>query len=59
MGARFAKWGLGFFVFGVFLTFGDISHYCVGASADVGGLFRCAQCGPGASVTIAGIGGTS
>jgi hypothetical protein len=40
MGARFAKWGLGFFVFGVFLTFGVIGHYCVGASADVGELFR-------------------
>jgi len=40
MGARFVKWGLGFFVFGVFLTFGVIGHYCVGASADVGELFR-------------------
>ncbi|MCA1546797.1 hypothetical protein I6F36_08245 [Bradyrhizobium sp. BRP19] len=40
MGARFAKWGLGFFVFGLFLTFGIIGHYCVGASADAGELFR-------------------
>lgn len=40
MGARFAKWGLGFFVFGVFLTFGVIGHYCAGASSDVGELFR-------------------
>lgn len=40
VGARFAKWGLGFFVFGVFLTFGVIGHYCVGASADAGELFR-------------------
>lgn len=39
-GVRFAKWGLGFFVFGLFLTFGVIGHYCVGASADVGELFR-------------------
>jgi hypothetical protein len=39
-GARFAKWGLGFFVFGVFLTFGVIGHYCVGASADAGELFK-------------------
>jgi hypothetical protein len=39
-GAKFAKWGLGFFVFGVFLTFGVIGHYCVGASADTGELFR-------------------
>ena len=30
-GARFAKWGLGLFIFGVFLTFGIIAHYCVGA----------------------------
>ena len=40
MGVRFAKWGLGFFVFGLFLTFGIIGHYCVGASADAGELFR-------------------
>jgi hypothetical protein len=39
-GARFAKFGLGFFVFGLFLTFGVIGHYCVGASADVGELFK-------------------
>jgi hypothetical protein len=39
-GARFAKRGLGFFVFGLFLSFGIIGHYCVGASADVGELFR-------------------
>jgi hypothetical protein len=31
IGARFAKWGLGLFIFGVFLTFGVIAHYCVGA----------------------------
>ena len=40
LGVRFAKWGLGFFVFGLFLTFGVIGHYCVGASADAGELFR-------------------
>jgi hypothetical protein len=40
IGARFAKWGLGLFIFGVFLTFGVIGHYCAGASADVGELFR-------------------
>ena len=39
-GARFAKWGLGFFIFGLFLTFGVIGHYCVGASADAGELFK-------------------
>lgn len=40
IGARFAKWGLGLFVFGLFLTFGVIGHYCVGASADAGELFK-------------------
>ena len=28
MGARFAKWGLGLFIFGVFLTFGVIGAIC-------------------------------
>ena len=40
MGVQFAKWRLGFFVFGLFLSFGIIGHYCVGASADVGELFK-------------------
>ena len=31
IGARFAKWGLGLFIFGVFLTFGIIAHYCAGS----------------------------
>lgn len=39
IGARFAKWGLGLFIFGVFLTFGMIAHYCVGARWPTGGLF--------------------
>src|SRR3954451_22071087 len=39
-GARFAKWGLGLFIFRLFLTFGVIGHYCVGASADAGELFK-------------------
>jgi hypothetical protein len=39
MGARFAKWGLGLFIFGVFLTFGLIAHYCVGARWPNGDLF--------------------
>lgn len=30
IGVRFATWGLGLFIFGVFLTFGIIAHYCVG-----------------------------
>ena len=40
MAVQFSKWGLGFFVFGLFLTFGVIGHYCVGASADAGELFK-------------------
>jgi hypothetical protein len=39
IGARFAKWGLGFFIFGVFLTFGIIGHYCSGARWPTGDLF--------------------
>lgn len=38
-GARFAKWGLGLFLFGMFLTFGVIAHYCVGARWPNGELF--------------------
>ena len=38
-GARFAKWGLGLFIFGVFLTFGIVAHYCVGARWPTGELF--------------------
>ena len=39
IGAKFAKWGLGLFIFGVFLTFGIIAHYCVGARWSNGVLF--------------------
>lgn len=39
IGARFAKWGLGLFLFGVFLTFGIVAHYCVGARWPTGELF--------------------
>ena len=39
IGARFAKWGLGLFIFGVFLTFGIIAHYCAGARWPTGALF--------------------
>jgi len=39
MGTRFAKWGLGLFIFGVFLTFGIIAHYCAGARWPTGDLF--------------------
>ncbi len=39
IGARFAKWGLGLFIFGVFLTFGIIAHYCAGSRWPNGALF--------------------
>lgn len=39
IGARFAKWGLGLFIFGVFLTFGIIAHYCVGSRWPNGVIF--------------------
>ena len=39
IGARFAKWGLGLFIFGVFLTFGIIAHYCAGARWPTGEVF--------------------
>jgi hypothetical protein len=39
IGARFVSWGLGLFIFGVFLTFGIIGHYCVGARWPTGELF--------------------
>ncbi|GEO43311.1 hypothetical protein SAE02_74590 [Skermanella aerolata] len=39
IGARFAKWEFGLFVFGVFLTFGIIGHYCSGARWPTGELF--------------------
>jgi hypothetical protein len=38
-GARFTKWGLGLFIFGVFLTFGMVAHYCIGARWPNGELF--------------------
>ena len=34
------QWGLGLFIFGVFLTFGIIAHYCVGARWPTGELFK-------------------
>jgi hypothetical protein len=39
LGARFTKWGLGLFIFGVFLTFGIIAHYCAGSRWPNGALF--------------------
>ena len=39
VGAQFAKWGLGLFIFGVFLTFGIVAHYCAGSRWPNGPLF--------------------
>jgi hypothetical protein len=39
LGARFTKWGLGLFIFGVFLTLGPILHYLVGSQHDNGEMF--------------------
>ena len=38
-GLRFTKWGLGLFIFGVFLVFGIIGHYCGGARWPTGKVF--------------------
>src|SRR5215510_8749438 len=38
-GARLIKWGLGLFIFGVFLTFGIVAHYCSGARWPTGEVF--------------------
>jgi len=38
-GARLIKWGLGLFIFGVFLTFGIVAHYCAGARWPTGEVF--------------------
>src|SRR6516162_10228477 len=39
IGARFTKWGLGLFIFGIFLLLGPIGHYCIGANHDNGAMF--------------------
>jgi hypothetical protein len=39
VGAKFTKWGLGLFIFGVFLTLGPILHYLVGPQHDNGEMF--------------------
>jgi hypothetical protein len=40
LGARFVRGGLGLFLFGVFLTFGIIAHYCAGARWPTGEVFK-------------------
>jgi len=39
IGARFTKWGLGLFIFGIFLNLGPIGHYCIGTNHDNGTMF--------------------
>jgi hypothetical protein len=39
LGMQFTKWGLGLFIFGVFLSFGIIAHYCAGSRWPNGVLF--------------------
>lgn len=39
LGAQFAKWGLGFFLFGVLISLGIVAHYCVGARWPTGAVF--------------------
>jgi len=39
IGAKFTKWGLGLFIFGIFLLLGPIGHYCIGANHDNGAMF--------------------
>src|SRR6516165_10519543 len=38
-GSRFTKWGLGLFIFGIFLNLGPIGHYCIGTNHDNGTMF--------------------
>jgi hypothetical protein len=38
-GSRFTKWGLGLFIFGIFLNLGPIGHYCIGANHNNGEMF--------------------
>jgi hypothetical protein len=36
IGIRFVRWGLGLLVFGIFIGFGIIGHYVVGAQYQTG-----------------------
>jgi hypothetical protein len=45
-GARFTKWGLGLFIFGVFLSLGPILHYLVGSQYPTGEMLHTtSRCG--------------
>ncbi|HXY14772.1 MAG TPA: hypothetical protein VEI01_25620 [Terriglobales bacterium] len=39
IGTRFIRWGLGLLVFGIFIGFGIIGHYLIGANHDTGEMF--------------------
>ena len=39
IGVRFIRWGLGLLVFGIFIGFGIIGHYIVGAQYNTGHMF--------------------
>jgi hypothetical protein len=39
LGVQFTQWGLGLFIFGAFLSFGIIAHYCAGSRWPNGVLF--------------------
>jgi len=39
IGVRFIRWGLGLLVFGIFIGFGIIGHYIVGAQYPTGDMF--------------------
>jgi hypothetical protein len=39
IGVQFIRWGLGLLVFGIFIGFGIIGHYVIGANHDTGDMF--------------------
>jgi len=39
IGVRFIRWGLGLLVFGIFIGFGIIGHYIIGANHETGEMF--------------------
>jgi hypothetical protein len=39
IGVRFLRWGLGLLVFGIFIGFGIVGHYIIGANHDNGEMF--------------------
>jgi len=39
LGLRFVRWGLGLLAFGIFVGFGIIGHYLIGANHDTGEMF--------------------